>query len=1046
MKISDNSIKNPVFAWMLMAGLIVFGAISFSRLGVSQLPDADFPMLTVSVNLEGASPEVMESAVVDPIEDGLMTVQGIRNISSSSKSGSASVSLEFDLEKDIDVALQEVQTKLAQVQRRLPKDVEPPTITKSNPDDQPIIWLALTYDKDDSMFLMKYARDVLRDRFTTVPGVGEIFLGGYTDPVLRVEVKPEALVRYNLSVNDIIDAIQVEHTEIPGGQVETNNKIFNVRTMGEAKTVEEFGNIIISRRAGQLTADPSNMILLKQVANVSEGLDEIKRISRFNGVPALGMGVRKQRGSNAVQVAKLVKAKVEEIKPSLPEGMNINVNFDSTRFIENSVNELTKHLLLAALLTSLVCWVFLGSWSATLNVLLAIPTSIMGAFIGLYFFGFTLNTFTLLGLTLAIGIVVDDAIMVLENIFRYNQKGHGRIESAILGSREIAFAALAATIAVVAIFLPVVFMKGVIGKYFMQFGLTISLAVLLSLLESLTITPMRCASFIESHERTSKIGRAFEGLMKWLEKTYSVSLNWALRWRWTVILLSVIFLATSFVSVKKLNKEFTPAQDMSLFLVRLQLPVGTAFNYTNEKTLEVEKIIAARPEVKQYYTSVGGFSGGTDSNVAVMFVTMKPKKERPIDPKKGRPLTQQEFMNLLRGELAKVKEVKAMMQDLSGRGFSSGRGFPVEFMVKGSDWGKLYEYTKQIMDGMEKDSGMVDVDSNYLLGQPELQIVPDRVSAALHGVSISAMGKTVNSLIGGVRVGQFPKDGKRYDIRLRLMDSGDRVSKIKQLSVGNSRANLVPIRQISKEEQKSSLQQISRVNRQRAISVFANLKPGVSQEAAMSKVMELGKQIKEPGYSIDSQGSSAAFKEAFQGLFFALILGFFVAYMVLASQFNSFVDPVTILLALPFSISGAFFGLLISGQTLNIYSMIGILLLMGIVKKNSILLVEFTNHVRDLGKLSAKEALLEACPIRLRPILMTSIATIAGAVPSALATGEGSETGKPMAITIIGGVLVSTVLTLIVVPAAYSLFDRIRTRDKNNADIKKAFDTVGVEH
>ncbi|MFP5520483.1 MAG: efflux RND transporter permease subunit, partial [Bdellovibrionia bacterium] len=444
MKLSDISIKNPVFAWMLMAALIIFGAISFSRMGVSQLPDVDFPVLNVSVGLEGAAPEVIETTVVDPIENALMTIEGVRSLSSSSKTGSASITVEFELGRDINAALQEVQSKVAQTQRLLPSEVEAPTISKTNPDDQPIMWLALTYDGDFE-FLNRYARDYLKDRFTTVPGVGDIFIGGYTDPVLRVWVKPDALQRYNISVNDIIDAIQSEHSELPGGFIETSRENFNVRTMGEAKSVEEFKKLVINKRAGQLIQDPSMAVRIGQVADVSEGLDEIRRLSRFNGKPALGLGIRKQRGSNAVAVAEGVIAKMNEIRTQLPKGMDVHVNFDSTRFIKASVKELNKHLILAVILTSLVCWMFLGSWSATFNVLLAIPTSLMGAFIGLYFFGFTLNTFTLLGLTLAIGIVVDDAIMVLENIFRYNEKGRGRIESAIIGAREIAFAALAAT-------------------------------------------------------------------------------------------------------------------------------------------------------------------------------------------------------------------------------------------------------------------------------------------------------------------------------------------------------------------------------------------------------------------------------------------------------------------------------------------------------------------------------------------------------------------------------------------------------------------------
>ena len=1039
MRVSDISIRNPVFAWMLMAALIIFGAISFSRMGVSQLPDVDFPVVSVSVTLEGAAPEIMETTVVDPLEDSLSTVEGIRSITSTSKTGSANISVEFELGRDINVALQEVQTKVAQAQRRLPADVEPPTISKTNPDDQPIMWLGLTYEKDDLEFMNKYARDVLKDRFTTVPGVGEVNLGGYTDPALRVWVKPEALTKYNISVNDIIDAIKNEHAEMPGGFVETKDKNFNVRTMGEAKSVEEFKNIVISKRAGQSIADPSNMVKLGQVASVQEGLDEVRRLSRLNKKPAIGLGIKKQRGSNAVAVARAVKERVKELNATLPPGMEITINSDSTVFIEQSVDALTHHLMLAVLLTSLVCWMFLGSFSATFNVLLSIPTSIMGAFIGLYFLGFTLNTFTLLGLTLAIGIVVDDAIMVLENIFRYNEKGRGQIASAILGAREIAFAAMAASVAVIAIFLPVAFMKGIIGKFFLQFGVTISFAVLLSLIESLTITPMRCATFVHMSERTTKLGKAFENGMHRLRGFYERTLVWSLSHKWKIVVISIAFVAGSFAILQALRKEMVPLQDQSMFIARFQTPVGSSLALTDQKMKEVEAWFLDQPEIDRVYAALGGFSGsGSDSNTGMMFVTMKPKEDRKI--------SQQDFMDKARNELRKIKPAKVTMQDLSMRGFGGGgRGFAVEFRVSGPDWDKLAEQSEKLMEAMRESGLMVDVDSNYLLGMPEIQIVPDRVQAALHGISVASIGTTVNALIGGVKAGQYPKEGHRYDIRVKIDKNQDQVGEIKNLLIGNARANLIPITKVTKLENKSSLQSVSRVDRQRAISVYANLKPKVSQQAALDFIFAKSKEILEPNYYVEQTGSSKTFQESFQSLIFALILGFIVAYMVLAAQFNSYLDPMAILMALPFSFSGAFFALYFTGQSINIYSMIGILLLMGIVKKNSILLIEFANTCRDRGAPDAKSALLEGCPTRLRPILMTSFATMAAALPSAVATGAGSETFKPMAITLIGGVLVSTLLTLYVVPCVYLILERFRKRDTSRENIKKAFDSVGDE-
>jgi len=1043
MKLSDLSIRNPVFAWMLFSAFIVFGFVSFQRLGVSQLPDVDFPVVNVSLTLLGAAPEIMETTVVDPVEDALSSVSGIRNITAVSKTGVANITVELDLDRNIDGALQEVQTRVAQAQKLLPANVDPPIISKTNPDDQPIIWLALTYDKGNPYFLMKYAKDYLKNRFTTVQGVGDIILGGYTDPSLRVWVKPEALSKYNISVDDVVAAIRTEHSEMPGGFIQTPKKAANVRTMGEAKTVDEFYDLVISHRAGLLTQDPSNIVKMRQIARVEENLAEVYRISRFDGVASLGIGIKKQLGTNSVAVAQRIKAQIEEVKDQLPPGMKIDINFDSTRFIEQSIHEMIKHLVLAVLLTSLVCWAFLGSWTATLNVLLSIPTSIMGAFIGLYFSGFTLNTFTLLGLTLAIGIVVDDAIMVLENIFRHNEKGSGRIESAIVGAREITFAAIAASVAVIAIFLPVAFMKGIIGKFFLQFGVTISLAVALSLLESLTITPMRCANFVSVGHRSTRIGKAFDKFMEAWKWQYQKSLIWVLQHRALVMISSILFVVVSFYSVKFLNKELTPAQDQSMFVVKLMMPVGSSLENTGVQAQKAEEWLRSQAETLHVYTAIGGFgvSGASDANTANMFVTLKDKGYRGNNSELGREMTQQEFMTKSRQALAKVQEAQVFMMDLSSRGFGTGKGYPVEFVLEGPDWDKLAELNRKIKEDMKKTGLMTDVDSDYLEGMPEVQIVPDRVQAALHGVSVQSIGNTVSALIGGVKDGQYPKDGHRYDIYVQLEKEKDPDNEIKHLLIGNNRNNLIPINKVAKISNRTALQTISRYNRQRAISIFANLTPGASLKAALDFIAKKGRELP-PTYMIEQSGSSKTFNESNQSLFLALFLGIIVAYMVLASQFNSFLDPVSILLALPFSISGAFFALLLFNQSINMYSMIGVLLLMGIVKKNSILLVEFTNKVREGGVANAVTALIEACPVRLRPIIMTSVATIAAAVPSALARGSGSEAFRPMAVTLIGGVFVSTLLTLYVVPVAYSLLDRFSKRDKNREDIRLAFAAV----
>ncbi len=1008
-----------------MAGLIVLGGISFLRMGVSQLPDVDFPVVSVNIRLEGAAPEVIETEIVDIAEDAVMGIQGVRNVTSRSENSEGTITVEFELNRNIDVAVQEVQAKIAQIQQKLPRDISPPRISKTNPEDQPIIFITLNSDKYPLPYLMSFVNDRLKDQFSMVPGVGDVTLAGYVDPNLRIWVSEKQLNRYYLAVTDVINLIQSEHAESPAGQVESGNRQLFVRTLGEATSVEQFGNLNLNARGGQPNYAS---IPLKNFTRVEEGLADITRISRAMGKPGVGLAILKQRGTNAVEVAKALRAKIAEIQKTLPDGMQLAVNFDSTRYIEQAVGELNFTLLLSALLTAAVCWLFLGSWSSTLNVLLAIPTSIIGSFIVLYFSGFTLNTFTLLGLSLSIGIVVDDAIIVLENIIRHQEKGKSKFDAALSGSKEITFAALAATTSVIAIFLPVAFMTGVVGKFFFQFGVTISVAVLLSLLEALTLTPMRCSQFVQSRERRTRLGKSIEFLFEKTREVYAHSLTWALRYRWQVMLMALVLFGLSFSLLPLLNKEFLPPEDQSRFNIRLSTPVGSSLSYSDTTFSKVEAFLAERSEVERYVLQVGGGSPG-DANSGQVLITMKDPGHRGIDAATGHELSQLEFMAVCRNEFKKIPDLHAVIQDLSTRNFVASRGFPVEFAVQGPEWEDLAKYSRQIMDELDKSGLLTDLDTDYKVGMPELHVIPDRTAAAAHGVSVASINQTVNALMGGVIVGQYSKGGHRYDIRLKLEESKqDPVNKIKSIFVRNNRGELIPLASLVSVQEKSAMVEINRRNRERSVTIYANLKPGYSQQAALKMVEEVSKRILPVGYHISMGGSSQTFTESFQSLIFALVLGLFVAYMVLASQFNSFVDPFIVLLALPFSVSGVFAALFLTHQSINLYSMIGMILLMGIVKKNSILLVDFTNQVSTQKKTSAHDALLEACPIRLRPILMTSVATIAAAIPLALAWGPGAESRIPMANAVIGGVLVSTVFTLYVVPCAYSLLSSIKRK------------------
>ncbi len=1044
MTLSDISIKNSAFAWMLMIALLVFGSISFTRMGVSLLPDVDFPVITVSVTWPGASPDVMESAVADPIEDAVMSVDGIQLVQSTSQEGQTQVIIQLALDKDINVALEQVQTYVSAAQKVLPQTIDPPIITKTNPNDQPIMWTAVYGQGASLRDVALFVRDHLKDAITTINGVGNVFLGGYVDPQMRIWADNKKMVKREITVEDIMAAVNSEHLLSPTGWQDDGAGEHYVRVESQFKDAKGCEDLIIPQRQGQPVW---RRIRIGDVATCQEGTDEVRRISRFNGIfPTIGVGVIKQHGTNAVEIANAVKAKLAYFNKILPKGLKMDAVADSTRFIKDAVNDLLFTLLAAVALTALVCYLFLGSWSSAFNVILAIPVSLIGSFIFLNAFGFTLNSFTLMALSLSIGIVVDDAIMVLENIVRHNEEGLPRVQAAIVGAREITTAAIAASLAILAIFLPVVFMQGIVGKFFYQFGVAMSVAILLSLLEALTLAPMRCSQFLRvGHENA--VTRRVNRWMDALAVRYKRLLAWCLDRRWAVIGTAFGLTLASYGVAVFLRKEFVPPQDQSQFLVTLYTKMGSSLDYTDGVFRGAEAVLAQRPEVQSYYQAVGGFGGGL-VNQGIMFIVMKDPRERPtLAPFKHRP-SQQEFMAYLRGRLAKLPGVdRVAILDFSQTGFSAQRGYPIEFEVEGPDWDQLAQYSTRIFDKLKASGMMSDLDTDYNPSMPELEVIPDRAKAAARGVPVATIAEAISAMVGGQTL--LPNKytdaaGHRDDIQVKLVaDENRTAADIKGIWVRNVQGEIVPLKDVVTIKPGSTLLTITRFNRERAIGIFGNFAKGRSQSDVLNYIQQEAGQIlpAAKGYHLVMSGNSQAFKDSFKSLLFALLLGIFVAYVVLASQFNSFIHPFTILMALPFSVAGALWALYLTNTSLNIYSLIGILLLMGLVKKNSILLVDFTNERRKAG-MGLREALLEACPIRLRPILMTTIATIAGAIPEAVALGPGSEVIRPMAIAVIGGIIVSVNLTLFVVPCIYSLMARFESVE-HQRQLREALEALG---
>jgi multidrug efflux pump subunit AcrB len=674
------------------------------------------------------------------------------------------------------------------------------------------------------------------------------------------------------------------------------------------------------------------------------------------------------------------------------------------------------------LLTALVCWMFLGSFSSTLNVILAIPMSLLGTVAIIYFLGFTFNTFTLLAMALAVGIVVDDAIMVMENIYRHAESGKDLVRAALEGTNEIAFAALAATLAVVAIFIPVVFVSGVIGRFFLQFGVTLCLAVLLSYVEAVTLAPARCSQFlVTSRSGRSRVGRIVDQSFSWLERMYARALKKGLKRPGLILLGALVLFLASLGIFMIMPSEFVPSQDQSLVNVRLQTAVGSTLQETDQLFKKVEAIVSAKPEVVRMFGTVGGWGGGVSQGN--IFVSLVPPKDRR--------LSQAEFSQQLRKELNAIPGMRAVIQDLSQAGFTAQRGFPVEFSVRGPDWDKLISLSQGMMAKLAASNVVVDLDTDYRLGMPELRITPNRARIADIGVSVDDVATTLNALVGGVLAGKYSTGGRRLDVRVKLLAAQrSRPEDIARLQVRTRSGQLVPLSALVSYQEQPALQAITRRDRERAVTIYANVAPGHAQDEALKMVEALGKDLP-VGYRAVLGGASVAFRESSSSLLFALLLGILIAYMILASQFNSYLHPVTVITILPLSIAGAAFALWVSNQSLNIFSMIGLLLLMGIVKKNSIILVDYANVLRAKG-LNSHEAMEKAGPIRLRPIVMTAVSTLMAAIPPALGIGAGSEIRMPMAIAIIGGLTLSTVLSLIVVPAFYVATDglNVKLRDR----------------
>lgn len=1010
MKISDLAIKRPVLASVMSLTILLFGIISFTRLPVREYPDIDPPIISVVTFYRGASPSVVETEITNILEEQFATLEGVKTLTSSSQEQGSVITIEFELNRDVDEAANDVRDRVSRIRGQLPREVDDPVISKVDANAQAIVWLALSSDRHSGLELSDIADRVLKERIQRLPGVGSVIIGGERRYAMRIWLNPLRMAAFNLTTQDVEAAIRRENAEIPGGRVEGAEREFAVRTRGELNTPEEFANIIVSQNEG-------DRVRLGDVADVQVGAEDERSLARFNGRPAVGLGIVKQSKASTVDVADIVRATLDELRASMPEGIQLDVAFDSSIFIKDSINEVAETILIAMVLVILVVLAFLKSFRATLIPTVAIPISIIGAFVSAFFFGFTINILTLLALVLAIGLVVDDAIVVLENIYRHMEMGKDRWQAALDGTREIGFAVLATTISLVAVFVPVAFLTGSVGRLFNEFGLMLAVAILISGFVALTLSPMLASKFLKPLHGTGEswASRSFDAFFDKLNRIYERILKWSLAHPAVLVFAAVILVAVSAVLFKMMPSELVPTEDRGIAFGIVIAPEGSTLDYTDRYMRQVESRLLPLPERKGVFTALGlGFGGPGRVTNGFLFVGLKPRDERQR--------SQQEIVQSLFPQLLSIPGVLAFVinpPSLGGR-FSSS---PVEYVLQADNYEQLNQAVQTMMGKASELGYLVNLDSDLRLNKPQLDITIDRERAAGLGVSVTDIGLTLETFLGGRVVTNFKRGAKQYDVIVQMKPSDrSRPDAIDDIYIRSS-DGLVQLANVVKIRETVSPKELNHYNRVRSATISANLVPGVSLGDALDDLDEIAASALPAGINREYAGQSLEFKSSSGTLYFMFMLAIVFIFLVLAAQFESFVHPFTILLSVPLAVFGALLSLFVFGETLNIYSQIGLIMLVGLVTKNSILIVEFSNQLRERG-LTVGAAVLEAATIRLRPILMTSFATIFGVLPIAIGLGAGGETRRPLGIAVVGGLLFSTFLTLVIVPVVYKLLSK----------------------
>jgi HAE1 family hydrophobic/amphiphilic exporter-1 len=1004
----DASVKRPVFATMLIAALMVFGLFALPRMGVDIYPQVDFPVVTARVIYPGADPQTMEEKIAEPIEDAISSMSGIRRITSRNLEGVTLVIVEMELDVESDVAMQDVRDKIAGIERELPRGIDPPVIARFNSGAAPLMSLALSSDLPPQE-LTRIADKLVRPRLQQVSGVGGVNLIGDRSRQVQVLADAAKLSAYGLAIEDLGRAIQAQHLNVPGGIVERNGQEITVTTRGEAKSVDEIGGLIITGLGG-------SPLRLRDVATVVDGLADTRSIGMVDGKSALVLEVVKQPGANAVALADAVSEEIEKLRPRLTEaGVALTIPIDNSVFIRRSINDVKWDMIYGAILTVCIIFVFLHSFRATLVSAIAIPTSVIGSFAFMFWLGFTFNYMTMLALSLSIGILVDDAIVVVENIYRHLQMGKSPIRAALDATNEISFAVIATTLSLFAVFVPVAFMSGLVGRFFFQFGMTVTISVLISTLVSFTLTPMLSARLLSAHEKKGAFAQLWDRGLGALEHVYTAFIRVVLRRPVLAVLSGVAIFAASVGIAAFVPMEFIPREDRSEFAVVVETPTGTSLAETTKHVEAIaEDLQQNLPGIRTTLATVAGGSTG-QSNLGKIRVSLLPALTRPF--------SQHEAMAWVRQRTAANQGALVSVEELDPMG-SDFRTQQIQYALQGSDLAELERASSAIAQKLRETKGFVDVDTTLRSGKPEMQVRIDRQRAADLGVPVASIALTIRALMAQDAVSTFEKNGELYDIVVRLpKEERDRLDSFENIKVRSTSGNLVDLAALARIDLGEGPSSIERFNRQRMAVVLAQL-----EDMPLSEATATVEAAAAPFVGNDIRGAwlgdSEMMQDTASAMLNVMLLAVILVYMILAAQFDSFTQPLVIMVSLPLSGLGAFGGLLISGMSFNIFSFIGLIMLMGLVTKAAILLIDLTNQLRDEGH-DVIEALVTAGRTRLRPILMTAGSTIIGMVPIALALSEGGETRAPMAVCVIGGMITSTMLTLVFVPSVYLLNDAI---------------------